>query len=161
MARRKKYSEPKGNDYKQADAFDTRTQAGRAGLWHERLRMARAELKIESRAIAIREAQQFLDGSFPRKNDSYVYLNEALPAMEDVIYSTAPKLPPVQTSARQVEQEDLADTIRALLDNTLNSGLADAHDALLDILWDEMYWGIGIGKTIWFEEEKEQMKLQQ
>ena len=156
MARRKKYSEPKGNDYKQADAFDTRTQAGRAGLWHERLRMARAELKIESRAIAIREAQQFLDGSFPRKNDSYVYLNEALPAMEDVIYSTAPKLPPVQTSARQVEQEDLADTIRALLDNTLNSGLADAHDALLDILWDEMYWGIGIGKTIWFEEEKEQ-----
>jgi hypothetical protein len=153
---KKKLREPKGQKYKMASAFDTGTQIGRARLWHERLRQAKEVLQIDALRKEIDECKKLIDGSKVRPDGQYNFLNEGHPAIEDLIFSTIPKLPPTEVEARQVEQEDLAHKVEALIDSTLNSGLCNALEAIIELEWDEIYWGIAIGKTPWVEHSAQQ-----
>jgi len=142
--------------YKAAAAFQISTEVGRAQLWHQRIRRARKMLELDERKDQHKATIKFIDGSHGlTASGDYVYLNEALPALEDVIFGTVPKIPNVTVEARQLEQEPLADRVAALVDATLNSDLVRAYEALLAIEWDDISYGIGIGRMGWQEERRE------
>ena len=149
-------TEPEGKEYKSTFALDTSKQTGRAQLWHERIIRATDMLDIEAREDQKNAASKFIDGSYGlNPTGDVVYLNEALPALEDVIFGTIPKIPSVTVEARQLEQEDLADKSAALIDATLDSDLVRAKETLISLEWDDIDYGIGIGRMSWFEEESD------
>ena len=150
--RRPKLPHPRNTEYKAAAAFAVNTESGRADLWHQRLIRAREMLELDQRRDHRKMVLPFIDGSYrDDPNGDHVYLNEALPALEDVVFGTLPELPPVDVEARQMEQEDLADAMAALTDATLDSGISRAYSRMIDAEWDEISWGIGILHTKWLE----------
>lgn len=149
-------TEPKGNEYKPASAFSTKSQTGRAQLWQERIKRAYKMLEIKERKDQCDAATKYIDGSYALvASGDTVYLNEALPALEDMVFGTVPKLPAVTVEARQMEQEQLADKAAALIDATLDSDLVRAHETIIALEWDDINYGIGIARMSWFEEETE------
>ncbi|KKL76773.1 hypothetical protein LCGC14_2041520, partial [marine sediment metagenome] len=125
-------------------------------MWTQRLERAKRLLCIEIRQKKRDDAFGFIDGTYAEKSFSEkVYLNEALPALEDMILGTLPALPPVLVDARQPKQDEVANMVAALLDQTLNSGLSRALPALIAAEWDEISWGIGFVKSAWHVEDKQ------
>lgn len=142
-------------DYKPASAYDIRTQTGRAQLWFERIRRARAMLQLDQRRDECKDAIKYLDGSYAlTSSGEMVYLNEGLPAVEDIISGTIPRIPTVDVQARQVEQDSLADKCGALIDSTMDSDLSRVYEASIALEWDDFNYGIGIGRLAWHDEEK-------
>jgi len=153
----KKTKTPRRKQYKTAAAFDLTKQDQRGALWLQRISRAWDMLDIKARRDWRSKAFGYLDGSYAEKTKGErVYLNEALPAIEDMVFGTVPALPPVQVEARQLGQEDLADAVASLVDATLSSGLCRALKALIRAEWDELTWGIGFIKTAWLEEDRPQ-----
>lgn len=149
---RKRQQLPETREYKNASAFDTSKASGRARLWHERIRRAKFMLRIDERARERAGLLGYIDGTYPQ-NDSgdQVYLNEALPAIEDVIFGAMPRIPPVDIEPRQPGQEELVAMAKALTDATFDSGLTRAMPTTLQINWDEITWGIGVMKMPWVD----------
>ena len=152
--RKKRTTEPTRRRYQTATAIRTDTDAGRAQLWHERLARANDMLFIEGRhQYAQSQLVPLIDGTYPDIiGGDQVYLNEALPALEEVIYGAFPRLPPVQVEPRQIGQEGIAEMCKALIDGAFSSGLIDAYPAVLMAEWDELAYGIGITKLPWKKE---------
>ena len=152
MARKNK--EPKGRKYRTASAFDLRKPTGRFSLWQERIARSTEKLNIEKRKKTRDEALKYVDGSYGRNaSGEKVYLNEAQPALEDLVYGTIPKMPPVKCEARRLDQEPIADMCSSLIDETLSSNVIRVLEALIATEWDEIGWGIGITKTGWVAED--------
>jgi len=150
-----RYSQPKGVKYKAASTFDLSKQTGRAQLWHERLRRAKRMLKHNELKAECRDYSQYLDGTkglVSRGED--VYLNEALPAIEDVIFGTIPRIPPVTVESRQLEQEKLANRCAALIDATMGGPLMGLLDTMIALEWDEFNYGIAVGRMGWEQDER-------
>ena len=145
----RKYNTPT-KEYKPDSAFDTAKPEERSKLWHERLRRSGAMLHIKERSEDRQECMRYIDGTYKGSSER-VYFNEALPAIEDLISSTVPKIPRVDIEARQLEQEGLARKVGALIDATLESDLVLAHEAITACEWDEIGYGIGIVRMSWQE----------
>ncbi|MBE3038739.1 MAG: hypothetical protein IMZ62_08000 [Chloroflexi bacterium] len=149
MSRRKPQMQlPTRKAYERASAFNTATATGRAQLWHQRIDRAKEMLRIDVRAKAIAELMKYIDGSY-QGGDEQLYLNEALPAIEDVIFGTLPSIPPVSVEARQPGQEALAKMAAALIDGNISSGLSRTLDSTIAVNWDDICAGMGITKTVW------------
>ncbi|HUU83431.1 MAG TPA: hypothetical protein VM243_08005, partial [Phycisphaerae bacterium] len=69
-------------------------------------------LHIDDRKRIRDGAMTYLNGEYHGSSDK-VYLNEALPAMEDVINGTIPTIPSVDVEARQPDQQLLSDKCSA------------------------------------------------
>ena len=139
------------DSYKPASAINVSTSAGRAKLWHERIARARKMLHIDDRKRIRDEAMTYINGEYHGSSDK-VYLNEALPAMEDVINGTIPTIPSVDVEARQPDQQLLSDKCSALIDATMESGLVRCYQTAVAVEWDEAGYGIGIASMGWQEE---------
>ena len=155
--RRKRVQEPNRVEYRAPAALKINTPAGYASLWLQRIERAARMLDLPGREQARIECLPYINGEYrnPSSGD-LVYLNEALPALEDMIFGTFPGMPPVQAEARQIEHEGLADMAAALIDGTLQSGLCRAQKAILACEWDEIGWGIAFFKTAWLSEDQKQ-----
>ena len=152
---RRKIAIPNQKAYKSATAIDTSRSHGRATLWLQRLERARNMLEIDARLRTAANAMKYVNGSYAaRSGGSEVYLNEALPALEDLVVASLPGSPPPQVEARQMGQERLAEMASALLDSVLGSDLCRARQAMIRAEWDEIKYGIGIVKTVWNVEER-------
>jgi hypothetical protein len=143
---------PQNKAYQRAESFDLSTQVGRAQLWHERLSRAKDELQLEGRKANIRQSAKWLNGSV-KQTEEERYLNEALPAIEDVIHATIPTIPPFDVDPVQAGQEDITELCRSLLDSVYGTGLVNARRALIDAEWDDLTWGMGILKLVWSRQE--------
>lgn len=157
MARRKQPVQPRQTQYKNAASIDVSREEGRGELLTERLKRARQILEIQPRDEMRRETWGYVNGRIALKGEGEkVYLNEALPALEDVIFGTMPAMPPVMTEARQTgpDQEMLADMVGAMVDSVLSSGLCRAHQAIIAAEWDEIGWGVGFLKTAWHRHDR-------
>ncbi|MDD4890470.1 MAG: hypothetical protein PHU85_11130 [Phycisphaerae bacterium] len=152
MSRKPKQQLPTRKSYQRASSFNTATPIGRAQLWHERLGRAKEMLRIDARKTEIAKLDQYINGTYSG-GDEQLYLNEALPAIEDVIFGTLPSIPPVTVEARQEGQEDIAKMGAALIDANLSSGLARTMGTTIQVLWDDIRAGIGISKTAWHSEQ--------
>ncbi len=142
--------------YRTPALIETNTEEGRGLLWTQRKDRAKIILEIDRRKKKRDLAFGFIDGTYAERSlHEKVYLNEALPALEDMIFGTVPALPPVEVEARQLEHEDTAIMVAALLDQVLTSGLSRALPALIAAEWDEIGWGIGFTKTTWHVEDKQ------
>lgn len=155
MAKRKKHRQPRHSKYRDATAFDVATEVGRGGLLLQRIQRAWDMLDLDIRARKRAAAMGYVDGSYAAAaHGEQVYLNEALPALEDMIFGTVPALPPVQVEARQMWHDDLADAVASLVDATLSSGLCRALKSFVRAEWDELSWGVAFLKTAWHEEDR-------
>jgi len=108
-------------------------------------------LHLAERKTTRDNAMSYIDGRYTGSADK-VYLNEALPALEDVIFGTIPSIPTVDVTPRQPDQQALADKCSALIDATMESGLVRCYPTAVAIEWDEAGYGIGVASMGWFEE---------
>ncbi len=152
MSRKPNMTLPQRKTYARASNFNVAKPTGRAGLWHQRIDRAREMLRIVERSQAIAGLMGYIDGSYKGGEDE-LYLNEALPAIEDVVFGTMPQIPPVTVEARQEGQDELAAMAAALIDANIGSGISRAMPTMLQVLWDDITWGVGFLKTAWHSEQ--------
>jgi len=152
--RKRRHQLPRRAAYRVPEMIETATEAGRGELWTLRLDRSEKILDIPGRGAARLRALRYLDGTEAASEGGNVYLNEALPAIEDMIFGTFSDLPPVQVEARQLGQEHLAQAVASLLDSTLSAGACRARRAILAAEQDEIEWGAAFLKVAWFQEER-------
>lgn len=151
--KRQQITQPKTQAYKPASSFDLTTQTGRAQLWHERIRRARAMLDIDSREELAKLRERWVNGKFP-SSQVELYLNEAIPALEDLLYSSFPTIPPFVIEERPADTENIGDAAGALLDAAIASDRSDVYEEIVAAEWNEIKRGIGILKTVWKQEKR-------
>jgi len=140
--------------YRPETSYDTSNEIGRAKLWHERLTRSDEMLDISAREERAEAGLKYIDGSYAiDTSGNVVYLNEGLPAIEDVIFGTVPGIPSVDVVPRQPEQEDLARKCGALVDGAIESDLVRAKAALVSLEWDDIKYGFGVARMGWHQDE--------
>lgn len=155
MARRLTQAEPVNRQYRAASAIDASTEQGLCELIQQRLERARNLLDLKAREDRLGELIPLLDGTYGRTaGGDQVYFNEALPILEDLIFSTFPDIPSVDVQEQQPGQEVVSQGVRALADTMLASPLCRVRRAMISCQWDEILWAVGWIKTTWKGEEK-------
>ena len=161
--KRARLTNPTTVSYKRRSQIDTTTATGQCELWLERINRFQQKTDLKKRQDAAKAVLPLIDGTYAHGagvESEQVYLNEALPALESVIFGTLPGIPPSMVEPRTRDQEVVARKVGALIDATLTSGLCRALPNILLSEWDEINFGLGVLKcSLHVEEYDEQIRV--
>ncbi len=143
-------------DYKRR-SLPEKTRAQRTFMWRKRIEQSKVDLMIPARVQNAREADRFLGGnkSVPKRGrgGTRVYLNYALPLLEELHRGSIPSIPAPTVEAR-TEAAAGKDNIREQSTQRFLNFIFDKNDveilkALNSIQWDDDKMGASILRVDW------------
>jgi len=143
-------------DYKR-NSLPEKTQSERVTMWRKRIEQAKKDLMIPERVGVARESDRFLGGAkiVPTKGRgrSRVYLNYALPLLEELHRGSIPSVPTPMVEARTEgaagpnnEREQATQRFMAFLFDKHHDEILESLNA---IQWDDDKMGAAILRVDW------------
>ena len=139
-------------DYKK-QSLPENTQRQRVTMWRKRIKQAKEDLMIAARVANAREADRFLGGAkvVPTKGKgrSKVYLNYALPLLEELHRGSVPAIPNPVVEARTEAAAPREQATQRFLNFLFDKNEEDILNTMDDIQWDDDKMGAAVVRVDW------------
>jgi len=136
------------NEYRSI-AADTKSDAARVSVWHDRIKTAQISLRLGERIKKAERGDEYLHGKATTKNAKTIYLRYLLPLLEEMHRKTIPSIPSPSVEAKTQATEMFEDKARSLIDLSFNSPYSNMETAANYVQWADDRFGIGFIKTVW------------
>lgn len=147
---------PKTKGFDLSDAPNVKKADGRAALWTRRIERAKKALNHEDRIKTLKKNARYINGHY-KNTKQQRYLNEVLPAIEDVINNViGGDTPPIHVISVGGDR-GVEDRLKSLLHQSFESPRSRVRRTAVESSFDEITTGLGIVKTCWFSQVRPQI----
>ena len=122
-------------------------------MWRRRIDRAAVALNFGPRGKSAQMAQVYLHGEKYTGRGKKVYLNYMLPILEERNRQTLPDMPHLDIDSHTEGGDALADRLRSLSNLLLTGDNIPERKRFDELMWDDAFWGCGIGKVSWLRQE--------
>ena len=127
-----------------------KTDRERVIVWKQRLDRAAEVLRLDDRAAAAAEGNEYLGNAKEVKDGKgKSYMPYLFPLLEDLFRRTLPSMPAPRVEERNEAVEGFSDRVRELLNWATHAPHVGLVKAAKDVQWDEARYGVGFFKTVW------------